>query len=244
MRPEDAWGFTFWDRGACRDKISELRSEGLFTPPSQRGTIIFPGTAGGSNWGSVAYDPGRHVLVANSSSIANTIRLSKRDDATPREDLYELSTAEMKGTPYLGHFGVLLSPWGIPCNAPPWGKLTGLDLAGRRVLWESTLGTTADLAPLGIALSWGTPNMGGAIVTAGGLAFIGAAMDSRLRAFDVTTGEELWSADLPAGGQATPMTYRVRDGGRQMVVIAAGGHTQMRTRLGDSLVAFALPRDR
>jgi quinoprotein glucose dehydrogenase len=244
MRPEDAWGFTFWDRGACRDKISELRSEGLFTPPSQRGTIIFPGTAGGSNWGSVAYDPGRHVLVANSSSIANTIRLSKRDDATPREDLYELSTAEMEGTPYLGHFGVLLSPWGIPCNAPPWGKLTGLDLAGRRVLWESTLGTTADLAPLGIALSWGTPNMGGAIVTAGGLAFIGAAMDSRLRAFDVTTGEELWSADLPAGGQATPMTYRVRDGGRQMVVIAAGGHTQMRTRLGDSLVAFALPRDR
>ncbi|MGH0031970.1 MAG: pyrroloquinoline quinone-dependent dehydrogenase [Myxococcota bacterium] len=244
LRPGDAWGFTFWDRGACRDKIASLRSEGIFTPPSTRGTVIFPGTAGGSNWGSVAYDPERHVLVANTSRIANTIRISHRDDAGRRDDLYEISTAEMQGTPYVAHFGVLLSPWGIPCNAPPWGTLTALDLAERRVLWESTLGTTADLAPFGIAIPLGTPNMGGAIVTAGGVAFIGAAMDSRLRAFDVATGEELWSDRLPAGGQATPMTYRLRDDGRQFVVIAAGGHTQMRTRLGDSLVAYALPDPR
>jgi quinoprotein glucose dehydrogenase len=147
----------------------------------------------------------------------------------------------MQGTPYVGWFGVLLSPWGIPCNAPPWGTLQALDLEKREALWDTTLGTTADLAPLGIALRWGTPSMGGPIVTGGGLVFIGAAMDSRFRAFDLETGEELWSAPLPAGGQATPMTYRVRDGGRQYVVIAAGGHTQMRTRLGDSLVAFALP---
>jgi quinoprotein glucose dehydrogenase len=241
LRPEDAWGLTFWDRGACRDKIASLRSEGVFTPPSERGSVIFPGTAGGSNWGSVAWDPERKLLLANTSRIANTIRISRRGAADDREDPEEVARFEMAGTPYVGHLGVLLSPWGIPCNAPPWGALTALDLARREVRWEVTLGTTGDLAPLGIAMPWGTPNMGGAIVTAGGVAFIGAAMDSRLRAFDVESGEELWSAHLPAGGQATPMTYRVRDGGRQFVVIAAGGHTQMRTRTGDSVVAYALP---
>jgi quinoprotein glucose dehydrogenase len=242
LRPEDAWGLTVWDRGACRERIAALRSEGVFTPPSFEGTVIFPGTAGGSNWGSVAWDPERKLLFANTSSIANTVRLSRRDAGDPPgEDPSVIALSEMEGTPYVGHFGVLLSPWGIPCNPPPWGTLQALDLAGRARRWESALGTTADLAPAGIALRWGTPSMGGPIATKGGLVFIGAAMDSRLRAFDAETGEELWHAELPAGGQATPMTYRVRDGGRQLVVIAAGGHNQMRTRKGDSVVAYALP---
>jgi quinoprotein glucose dehydrogenase len=243
LRPQDAWGLTFWDRRACAERIAALRSQGVFTPPSLEGSVVLPGTAGGSNWGSVAIDPQRHVLVANTSNIANTLRLVPRDEPSElRDDLNELVRFEMAGTPYVAHLGVLLSPWGIPCNPPPWGALTALDLARRSVLWKVPLGTTGDLAPLGIAIRWGTPNMGGAIVTAGGVVFIGAAMDSRLRAFDISSGEELWSAPLPAGGQATPMTYRVRAGGRQLVVIASGGHTQMRTRLGDSLVAFALPR--
>jgi quinoprotein glucose dehydrogenase len=242
LRPQDAWGLTFWDRRACSDRIAALRSEGVFTPPSFQGTVIFPGTAGGSNWGSVAWDPERQLVVANTSRIANTVRLSRRGEPDPaRDDLYEIARSEMTGTPYVAHFGVLLSPWGIPCNAPPWGTLQALDLARREALWEVTLGTTADLAPLGIGLRWGTPSMGGPITTKGGVTFIGAAMDSRLRAFDTRTGAELWQAELPAGGQATPMTYRVRDGGRQFVVIAAGGHSQMRTRKGDSLVAYALP---
>jgi quinoprotein glucose dehydrogenase len=242
LRPEDAWGLTFWDRGACADRIAALRSEGVFTPPSLAGSVLYPGTAGGSNWGSVAIDPERRILVANTSNIANTIRLEPRGTGSElREGHGELSRFDMAGTPYVGVFGVLLSPWGIPCNAPPWGALKALDLASREVLWDVPFGTTGDLAPLGIALRWGTPNMGGPIVTAGGVVFIGAAMDSRFRAYDLRSGEELWSAGLPAGGQATPMTYRVREGGRQYVVIAAGGHTQMRTRLGDSLVAFALP---
>jgi quinoprotein glucose dehydrogenase len=242
LAPEDAWGLTPWDRGRCREQIERMRSDGIFTPPSFEGTVIFPGTAGGSNWGSVAFDPERGLLIANTSRIANTIRLARREEPrqTPRS-VADVAVAEMEGTPYVAYFGVLLSPFGIPCNAPPWGALTALDLVSRRVAWEVSFGTTGDLAPAGIALAWGTPSMGGPIVTAGGLVFIGAAMDSRLRAFDVATGAELWSARLPAGGQATPMTYRVRDGGRQLVVIAAGGHTQMRTRLGDSLVAFALP---
>ncbi len=204
--------------------------------------MVFPGTAGGTNWGSVAYDPERSLLVANTSRIANTIQLFRRGEADFQRDRADyVGRDEMEGTPYVARFGVLLSPFGVPCNAPPWGTLAALDLSARELRWEVTLGTTRDLAPLGIALSWGTPNMGGPLATGGGLVFIGAALDDYLRAFDVETGEELWRARLPAGGQATPMTYRVRVDGRQFVVIAAGGHSQMRSRIGDSLVAFALP---
>jgi quinoprotein glucose dehydrogenase len=243
LRPEDAWGLTRWDRGKCRERLESLRNEGIFTPPSFAGSVVFPGTAGGSNWGSVAYDPERKLLFANTSRVANWAQLVPRDapEAAPREDSAGyLSTAAMRGTPYVAHFGVLLSPLGIPCNPPPWGTLAALDLAAREPRWESVLGTTRDLAPLPLPLPWGTPNMGGPLATAGGLVFIGAALDDYLRAFDSLTGEELWRGRLPAGGQATPMSYRVRDGGRQFVVIAAGGHNQMRSRRGDSLVAFAL----
>jgi quinoprotein glucose dehydrogenase len=242
LRPDEAFGLTPFDRGRCRDEIARLRSEGVFTPPSFEGSVVFPGTAGGSNWGSVAWDPGRRILVANTTRIANTVRLIPRAEPDPPEDGQSvLSTAEQEGTPYKAVFGVLLSPWGIPCNPPPWGALSALDLGARRLRFEVPLGTTRDLAPLGIALPWGVPNMGGPIVTASGLVFIAAAFDDYLRAFDVETGEELWRGRLPAGGQATPMTYRVRRDARQLVVVAAGGHSSMRTRRGDSLVAFALP---
>ncbi|OLE72874.1 MAG: hypothetical protein AUI36_01110 [Cyanobacteria bacterium 13_1_40CM_2_61_4] len=136
---------------------------------------------------------------------------------------------------------VLLSPFGLPCNPPPWGTLAAIDLATGTVRWEVPLGTTRDLLPVPIAIRSGTPNMGGPIVTASGLVFIGAAMDNYLRAFDVETGKELWKGRLPAGGQATPMTYRLREDGKQYVVIAAGGHGRLGTTLGDYVVAFALP---
>jgi quinoprotein glucose dehydrogenase len=242
LLPEDAWGLTFWDRGACRDRIAALRSEGVFTPPSLEGTVIFPGTAGGSNWGSVAWDPERKLLIANTSRIANTVQLIPRDAADfERDNARYVSRAEQAGTPYVARFGVLISPWGIPCNPPPWGALAALDLGAREQRWEVPLGTVRDLAPVPIPLGWGVPNMGGPIVTAGGVVFIGAALDDYLRAFDVETGEELWKGRLPAGGQATPMTFRLRRNGRQLVVIAAGGHAQMRSTPGDSLIAFALP---
>jgi quinoprotein glucose dehydrogenase len=242
LGPEDAWGLTPWDRARCREAIAAMRSEGVFTPPSLEGSVVFPGTAGGSNWGSVAWDPGRRLLVANTTRVANTVRLLPRAEPDPAPDgRHVLSTAAQEGTPYKAVFGVLLSPWGIPCNAPPWGALAALDLETRELRWEVPLGTTRDLAPLGIAIPWGVPNMGGPIATAGGLVFVAATLDDYLRAFDVETGDELWRGRLPAGGQATPMTYRVRENGRQYVVVAAGGHASMRTRRGDSLVAFALP---
>ena len=136
----------------------------------------------------------------------------------------------------------LLSPLGLPCNRPPWGALTAVDLKKGRLAWETPLGTTSTLAPLGLASQWGTPGLGRAITTSGGLLFIGAAMDNRLRAFDSRTGEALWSADLPAGGQAKPMTYAA--GGRQFVVIAASGHGILDTPRGDFVVAYALPMER
>lgn len=243
MRPQDAWGLTPLDRAGCRERIAEMRSEGIFTPPSLEGTVIYPGTAGGSNWGSVAFDPERRLLFANTSNIANTVQLVPREDAAnirrDRERFF--GRMEQEGTPYIASLGVLISPIIVPCNAPPWGQLHAIDLEAREIRWSSTLGTTRDLAPVPIPLPWGTPNMGGPLATAGGLVFIGAALDDYLRAFDSRTGEELWAGRLPAGGQATPMSYRVRDGGRQLVVIAAGGHSQMRSRRGDSLIAFALP---
>jgi quinoprotein glucose dehydrogenase len=242
LAPEDAWGLTPMDRWACAAKIRAMRSEGIFTPPSFEGSVIYPGTAGGSNWGSVAYDPVRHLLVANTSRIANTIQLLPRDEVDLKRDPSRfLYPAKQEGTPYVGRFGVLLSPLGIPCNAPPWGTLAALDLGARELRWEVPLGTVRDLAPIPIPIRWGVPNMGGPLATAGGLVFIGAALDDYLRAFDVETGEEIWKGRLPAGGQATPMTYRVRADGRQYVVIAAGGHAQMRSTAGDSLIAFALP---
>lgn len=242
LRPEDAWGLTPWDRGACRDRIRSMRSDGIFTPPSLEGTVIFPGTAGGSNWGSVAYDPVRRLLIANTTRIANTVQLIPRDDAEfDRDRAHYVGRGEQAGTPYVARLGVLVSPFGVPCNPPPWGTLAALDLASRELRWEVPLGTVRDLAPVPIPLRWGVPNMGGPLSTAGGVVFIGAALDDYLRAFDVETGDELWKGRLPAGGQATPMTFRVRPDGRQFVVIAAGGHAQMRSTAGDSLMAFALP---
>jgi quinoprotein glucose dehydrogenase len=242
LSPEDAWGLTPFDRAACRERMESLRSEGIFTPPSLQGTIVFPGNAGGTNWGSVAFEPERGLLLVNTSRVVHVVRLVPRADyeATKAANRSK-EVSPQAGTPYGMMREVLLSPLDLPCNPPPWGRLAAVDLGTGEIRWEVNLGTTRDLAPVPIALRWGTPNMGGPITTAGGLVFIGAAMDDYLRAFDVETGEELWKGRLPAGGQATPMTYRVREGGKQFVVIAAGGNQRMGTTLGDAVVAFSLP---
>jgi quinoprotein glucose dehydrogenase len=242
LSPDDAWGLTPLDRAACRRKIEGLRHGGVFTPPSLEGTILFPGNAGGTNWGSVAFEPERGLLLVNTSRVAHVVKLIPRADydATKAASAGK-EVSPQAGTPYGMMRETLLSPLGLPCNPPPWGRLAAIDLATGEVRWETNLGTTRDLAPVPVALGWGTPNMGGPITTAGGLVFIAAAMDDYLRAFDVATGEELWKGRLPAGGQATPMTYRVRENGKQYVVIAAGGSARMGTTLGDAVVAFALP---
>jgi len=237
IRPDDAWGITPYDRKACREQIAAARNEGIFTPPSLRGTVVYPGLIGGSNWGSVAFDPERQLLVLNNTRLPFVVRLLRRADlAAARRRNPASEFASMRGTPY-----AMLSPFGLPCAPPPWGTILAVDLASGQKKWESTLGTIRDLAPVPLFFKWGTPNMGGPIMTAGGVTFIAAAMDNYLRAFDSATGAEIWKARLPAGAQATPMTYRARPGGRQYVVIAAGGHGRAGTRLGDHVIAFALP---
>ena len=246
LRPEDAFGFTPWDRGRCRDKIAALRSQGMYTPPSLEGTILFPGIAGGTNWGSLALDPERGLALVNTTRLAFQARLIPRErfeqERAQGQGDATLEFAPQLGTPYGMVRGPLLSPLGVPCNPPPWGALSAVDLTTGEVRWQVPLGTTRDLLPVPIPFAFGTPNLGGPMVTAGGLVFIGAAMDNYLRAFDVESGTELWKGRLPAGGQATPMTYRLRPDGRQYVVIAAGGHSRLGTKLGDTLVAFALPK--
>ncbi len=239
--PSKAFGVTIWDKMACANTVKNLRSEGLYTPPSVEGTLAYPFTGGGGNWGSAAFDPSRNLLVVNMSNIAAYVRLTKKtSEGEPLESIIDgAETAPMEGAPYVMERAALLSPLGLPCSPPPWGVLAGIDLSNGEIVWRRTHGTTRDLAPGGVSLKLGTPTIGGPAVTASGLIFIGAAFDDYLRAFDTETGDELWKGRLPAGGQATPMSYEYE--GRQFVVIAAGGHARAGTKLGDHLVAFSLP---
>ena len=240
---DDAWGADASERDACRARIARLRSEGIFTPPSLEGTVVFPGYGGGMNWSSVSHDPVRGLVIANTNRLAFAVTLVPRDryqqerttGARPGREF-----APQRGTPYGMYREALLSPRGLPCNPPPWGALTAVDLATGDVRWEVPLGVHPELSAQPKARDWGSLNFGGSLTTAGGLVFIAAARDTTLRAFDVDTGKLLWGGDLPASAQATPMTYRTQSG-KQFVVIAAGGHSDLRTKMGDYVVAFALP---
>lgn len=239
LRADDAYGFTPFDRHGCRDRIAALRHEGLYTPPSVQGTLLFPFTGGGVNWGGVAVDP-RGVVYVNTSRAAHAVRLIARTDfAAAKAASPDKEISPQAGTPFGMQREMVVSPFGAPCNPPPWGAIAALDLSARRILWEVPLGTTEELLPLGVALATGTPNAGGPLATAGGLVFIGAAMDRYLRAFDARNGAELWRGRIPASAMATPMTYVWK--GRQYVVVAAGGHGEMGVSTSDAIVAFALP---
>lgn len=244
---EDAFGFTPYDRGACAKRMEAAGPSSLFQPPDENGTLVYPFNGGGINWGGIAIDQQRKIAVANTSRAIHLVKLrphitraqiKQMRTAAPESfrDVQEIGP--MEGTKWSIERSVMLSPFGLPCNPPPWGALTAVDLNTGQILWEVPLGTTRDLAA-GISLKWGTPNFGGPLTTNTGLTFIGAAMDSYLRAFNTQTGEELWGDYLPGGGQAGPMTYAV--GGRQYVVIQAGGHGRIGARRSDKIVAYALP---
>lgn len=239
----DMWGGSLLDQLWCRIEFRKLRYEGYFTPPATVRTLAFPGNNGIMNWGSLAVDTRRGVLVVPSSYMASTLQLIPRAQAPDTKNIVldgRAAISPMSGTPYAVRterpFG---SPFGVPCNAPPWGRLAAIDYVNHRILWSRPLGTSVDHAPLRIPVP-GVFNQGGPLITAGGLVFIGATMDDYLRAFDLGSGKEVWKARLPAGGQATPMSYVSRRTGKQYVVIAAGGHQFMQTTIGDYVVAYAL----
>ncbi len=232
LTPDDAFGLTWLDRLACRNRISASMSDGLFTPPSERGTLLYPFNGGGANWGSAAYDPARNLLIINMNSLAHHVQLiPTKGLEEAREVFHDQEILPQTGAPYAAKREILLSPLGIPCSPPPWGVLAAIDLSTGDIVWRTPIGTI-------IGFELGSPTLGGPMVTADGLVFIASTMDDQLRAFDVATGEQLWRGGLPATGQATPMSYEWRD--RQFVVVYAGGNARSGSRLGDSMVAFAL----
>jgi len=248
LREADMWGGTLIDQTLCRIAYRRLRYGGRFTPPSTQGSLVYPGNFGVFNWGGVAVDPRRQVVFATPDTLAFTSRLVPRPNATalvvqdghqpPHGVLPALN--ENFGAPYAAKMGALLSPLGIPCQAPPWGYVAGADLRTGRVVWMHRNGTVRDLSPVPLPLKMGVPDLGGPMITAGGVAFLTGTMDDYVRAYDLTSGRELWKDRLPAGGQATPMTY-LAAGGRQMLLVVAGGHGSTGTKPGDYVIAYALP---
>lgn len=239
---DDAFGISWFDKQGCRKIIRNMRSEGIFTPPSLQGTIMNPGYAGGSNWGGVAVDPQRQIAIANVNQIPALVRLIPRDELETLRSSGELDgwdISQQRGTPFYMARRVFLSSLDLPCVKPPWGKLVAVDLQTASILWEVPLGTIRDVAPAFVPnFNWGVPGMGGPMVTASGLIVIGAAAEQVLRIFDIRSGAELWQYDMPAAPLATPMSYMID--GEQYIAIVAGGHDGFGLPRGDYLVSFKL----
>ena len=238
--PDSVFGFTPLDRKLCADLAAKYRYDGLYTPPSLQGTIGFPHTSGGMNWGGVAIDEQRKLLIVNQLHVAQVMQLVPRDqahDLSPEDTQYPNEFYPMQGTPYAVKRFPLFSLFGAPCNKPPWGSLTAVDLESGEIAWKVPLGNTRELAP--VPLEMGVPAFGGGLATASGLYFIGASIDKGFRVFHSETGEVLWETRLPFDGAAVPISYRLRPDSKQFVVIAAGSNPL--SEMGDALVAFALP---
>ncbi len=230
------------DRESCRDYVRDLRNDGVFTPPSLEGTLVTPGNLGGMNWSGSAFDPTRHLLVVNANVLPAKVRLIRRaefDDRSKRTE--DGDYAPQAGTPYGVFRRFIQGPSDLPCNKTPWSLLTAIDVETGVIKWQVPLGSMQGFGGSTAMIGPGSISLGGPIITAGGLVFIAGTFDRFLRAFDVETGRELWKAQLPTSGHATPMTYQLSATGRQFVVIAAGGHAKIpEETVGDALVAFAV----
>jgi len=244
LSAEDAWGITPEDREVCRERLKSLRNDGLFTPPSLRGSLSLPGNVGGMNWSGYAYDPQNSLLVINANNLPSKMGVIQADkywEAVGQNAEPGLDYTQQAGAPF-GMFRTFLfaKAHRLPCAPPPWGTLTAVDMAAGTIRWQVPLGSLAPSKPI---VPQGAPSLGGPIVTAGGLVFIaGTMVDPSFRAFDVETGKEIWKTQLPTSGGATPMTYQIHKGGKQFVVIAAGGHRGVAEEpQNDSIVAFTLP---
>ncbi|MEE8296089.1 MAG: pyrroloquinoline quinone-dependent dehydrogenase [Sphingomonadales bacterium] len=248
VTPDDAWGPMWIGESACADLIEGYRSEGIFTPPSLEGTILLPSYAGGINWGGIAFDPESQIAVVKPLDFPALVALIVREDLLAVYESGEFANfdfSRMTGTPYGMRRRLLMSSLDIPCIAPPWGTLAAVDMSEGKILWQVPLGTIEDGAPAIVPnLELGMMGLGGPIITGGGLIFVAGVVDNYLRAFDLGTGKELWKGRLPAGGQATPMTYFLEENGKQYIVISAGGHHALGTTRGDYVIAYTLGKAR
>jgi len=257
LTEKSMWGMSPIDQMVCRIQFRQASYAGFYTPPTVgQHYIEYPGYNGGSDWGGVAIDPNRGVIVANYNDMPNYNTLVPRAEADKRgwvprgQPNARKGGPEGAGDPQTGvpyaisvNAGWRLPFTGLLCKEPPYGGIRAIDLRTGRQIWDRPLGTARNNGPFGIPsglpISIGTPNNGGAVVTAGNLIFVAAATDGLIRAIDINTGKTVWSDVLPGGGQATPMTYEI--GGRQYLVIAPGGHHFMETPISDEVIAYALP---
>ncbi len=254
LREADMWGVSPFDQLWCRIRFKEARYDGPLTPPGLTPSVVSPGYLGGVDWGGVSVDRDRAIMVVNANRVPNYDLLLTRGEADARgvKPIARGSGGDVggptaqAGTPYAAWIQPFLSPLVMPCTAPPYGMIAAVDLVSRKLIWARPLGTGQDAGPLAfrsrVPLPIGVPNNGGSMATRGGLVFIGATQEHNIRAYDIRTGREVWNARLPAGGQATPVSYWSARSKRQFVVIAAGGNMALLSKAGDSIVAFALPR--
>ncbi|MDD1149119.1 glucose/quinate/shikimate family membrane-bound PQQ-dependent dehydrogenase [Pseudomonas sp. TNT2022 ID357] len=235
------WGATPFDQMLCRIQFKELRYEGQYTPPSVQGSLIYPGNVGVFNWGSVSLDPVRQLLFTSPNYMAFVSKLVPRAEvaADSKRESETSGVQPNTGAPYAVIMHPFMSPLGVPCQAPAWGYVAGIDLTTNKVVWKHKNGTSRDSSPIPIGLPIGVPSMGGSMVTGGGVGFLSGTLDQYIRAYDVKNGKELWKSRLPAGGQATPMSYTGKDG-QQYVLVVVGGHGSLGTKMGDYIIAYKL----
>ncbi|OON40362.1 quinoprotein [Izhakiella australiensis] len=252
LTEKSMWGISPFDQMACRIRFTSSRYDGNpWTPPTEKGSVIFPGNIGVFNWGSVAVDPQRQILIATPIRIAHYYNLLKRNESDESQRLVSKDGTGVWNENFDGTYAISIkqfaSSLGIPCVAPPWGRMVGVDLKTGKTQWMRRIGTTKNLKTtflpgrFPLPFPMGMLAHGGPLITAGDLVFDGATADNAFRAYDINTGELLWQSDLPAGGQATPSTYIGKDG-NQYVIIAAGGHGSLGTTPGDALVAYRLKK--
>ena len=237
------WGVTPFDQLLCRIQFKSLRYEGQYTPPSTQGSIIYPGNVGVFNWGAVSVDPVRQILFASPNYMAFVSKLVPRVQVNA-DGKRESETSGLQpntGTPYAVELHPLMSPFGIPCQAPAWGYVAGVDMITGKVIWKRKNGTSRDSSPIPLGFTLGVPSMGGSMITAGGIGFLTGTLDQYIRAYDVKNGNTLWESRLPAGAQSTPMSYTGKDG-TQYILTVVGGHGSLETKMGDYIIAYKLSK--
>ena len=245
LTDKQMWGATMFDQLMCRVYFKSLNYDGIYTPPSENGTLVFPGNLGVFEWGGMSVNQDRQVALMNPIGLPFVTKLIPADPnrkQTAKGAGTEAGVQPMYGVPYGVEIKAFLSPLGLPCKQPAWGFVAGVDLNTHDVVWKKRIGTIRDSLPNLFqlpAVKIGVPGLGGSISTAGNVMFVAGTQDNYIRAFNVTNGDQLWEGRLPAGGQATPMTYEIN--GKQYIVIMAGGHGSFGTKMGDYLVAYALP---
>ncbi|KQR45985.1 membrane-bound PQQ-dependent dehydrogenase, glucose/quinate/shikimate family [Acidovorax sp. Leaf160] len=252
LKESDMWGATPFDQLLCRIQFKSKRYTGLFTPPGTDPSLNLPGSLGGMNWGGLSVDPNSGYLFVNDMRVGLEVQLIAADpaDAGKKSDGNEAAAitrpVPLAGTPYAINAKVrFMSPLEIPCQKPPFGTLTAVDMTTRQIAWQVPVGTVRDTGPFGVKMGLpipiGMPTIGGTLSTQGGLVFIAATQDYYLRAYDSGTGREIWKARLPVGSQGTPISYKAPATGKQYVLVSAGGARNSPDR-GDYVIAYALDR--